>query len=163
MKFYSLLFLAWLFVLPAHAATTAPPLQATSLDGKAIDLNDYQGKVVYLDFWASWCPPCAKSFPQLNQLYKELKDQGFAIVAISVDKEKSDLEQFLQKIPVDFDVAWDASGVSPERYQVQTMPSGYLIDQQGNLHKRFNGFKNGHIEKIKQQVLQLLQTSRDEP
>ena len=134
----------------------APAIQAVDLNGQPINLQDYQGKVVYLDFWASWCPPCAKSFPELNQLYNELKEEGFEIIALSVDKHKKDLDKFLEKHPVDFLIAWDKKGISPERYHVQTMPSGFLIDRQGIMRYKFRGFKQGSEQKIKQYAQMLL-------
>ena len=139
----------------------APELNAVNLAAEQIDLKDYRGKVVYLDFWASWCPPCAQSFPHINALYNELKSQGFEVIAVSLDQEKADMDHFLKKYPVDFIIGWDQQGVSPERFHVETMPTGYLIDKKGILRARFRGFHDGSEDKIKRKTLLLLSEKID--
>ncbi len=147
-----------LFALQVQAKSIpAPELSVINLTtSTSISLADYRGKVVYLDFWASWCPPCAQSFPKINQLYQELKQQGFEVIAVSVDEEKDDIAPFLKKHPVDFLIGWDNKGISPERFRVETMPTGYLIDKKGFIRHRFRGFHKGSEEKMKAAIVNLL-------
>lgn len=121
-----------------------------------IDLRQYRGQVVYLDFWATWCPPCKKSMPFLNALRNELNPQGFEIVAVSVDENIEDARRFLQKFPVDYVVASDPDGHCPREYDVKAMPSAYLIDREGIIRYVHLGFRESDEEEIRSQVLQLL-------
>ena len=121
-----------------------------------LDLQQYRGKVIYLDFWATWCPPCKKSMPFLNALRNELMDQGFEIVAISVDEDSEDALNFLQQYPVDYVMAMDPSGLCPEQYDVKAMPSAYFIDRQGIIRFIHLGFRERDEKEIRQRVLELL-------
>ncbi len=126
-----------------------------------LDLQKFQGKVIYLDFWATWCPPCMKSMPFLNTLRNEMVDQGFEIIAISVDEEPHVASQFLQKYPVDYLIAMDPSGHCPKKYEVKAMPSAYFIDRKGIIRDIHLGFKEGDEEEIRNRVIALLEESND--
>ena len=136
----------------------APVFKAKALSGSGvIDLRSYRGKVVYLDFWASWCGPCRKSLPELNKLRAELAGKGFEVVAVNLDEQASDGLNFLKKIPVDYPVASDSSGTLPEAYGVEAMPTSYIIDKEGVIREVHAGYREGDITEIKSKVLQLLQ------
>jgi len=124
--------------------------------GGQLDLQKFRGKVVYLDFWATWCPPCKKSMPFLNNLRNELVDQGFEIIAISVDEEPDAANLFLKKYPVDYQVAMDTTGQCPQIYDVKAMPSAYLIDRKGVIRYIHLGFREGDKDEIRSKVMQLL-------
>jgi cytochrome c biogenesis protein CcmG, thiol:disulfide interchange protein DsbE len=99
--------------------------------GNAIALEKLRGQVVYLDFWASWCGPCRRSFPWMSELQERYKDRGLVIVAINVDKKRADAERFLQTNSARFTVLFDPEGSAPLAYDVVGMPSSYLIDRHG--------------------------------
>jgi len=117
----------------------------------------FKGKVVYVDFWASWCKPCKKSFPWLNQLQKKYKDQGLVVLAINLDKEKHLADAFLEKIPANFIVAFDAEGETAKSFNIKGMPSSYLIDRNGYAMGRHSGFREKDTANLEQGVVNLLQ------
>jgi peroxiredoxin len=110
-------------------------LPSLSENVKTIDFAQYKGLVVYVDFWASWCTPCAKAFPELNKIYDELQPYGFEIIAISTDENQKDAYQFLKKYPAKFLLAHDKEGVVAEQFNLPGMPAGYLIDSTGKVKK----------------------------
>ncbi len=106
-----------------------------------ISLKELAGKVVYVDFWASWCGPCKQSFPFMNELQKKYASAGLQIVAINVDKSRDDAAIFLNKNPAQFAVAFDSEGTVPAQYNVKGMPSSYLLGRDGKLIYVHRGFK----------------------
>lgn len=135
----------------------SPTCQATFLDdGQPFSLDRYKNKVLYVDFWATWCPPCKKSIPFLNQLRNELVDKGFEIIAINVDENPDDTKRFLKKYPVDYVVAMDPAGNCPTAYNVMAMPSSYFVDRQGIVRRIHLGFRTSDEPDIRQQILSLL-------
>lgn len=106
------------------------------------DLAQYRGRVVVVDFWASWCAPCRRSIPWLNEMYSRYGEQGLVIVGINVDRNRGDAERFLREVPIDFEVVYDSDGELAERYQVEAMPSTYIFDRNGELAERHLGFLN---------------------
>ncbi len=153
-----LLLSAWLSSSWAvEVGTLAPGCDSRLVDSNhTLDIQSYLGKVVYLDFWATWCPPCKKSMPFLNALRNEFKDQGFEIIAISVDEEPGDAEKFLKQYPVDYIVALEPSGACPEKYAVRAMPSSYFIDRKGVIRSVHLGFRSRDETEIRRRVLALL-------
>lgn len=128
---------------PAGAAQPAPEL-VLNLASKQVNLSDYKGQVVYLDFWASWCKPCQRSFPWMNDMQAKYGEQGFTVVAINLDSERRLADEFLRKLPAHFPVAFDPQGNSAQTYKLKGMPTSYLIDKTGQLRIAHQGF---HIEK----------------
>jgi thiol-disulfide isomerase/thioredoxin len=129
----------------------------TTLDGKpAHSLEELKGKVVYMDFWASWCPPCVKSFPFLNQLDSELKDKGLHVIGINLDEKITDAQEFIAKHPVDFSIVADASKQCAKGFDVMAMPTSYLIDRKGNIRHIHQGFRPGESEKLRALITQLV-------
>ena len=119
-------------------------------------LENFRGKVVYLDFWASWCGPCRKSLPLYETLYQEIGGQGesaqFAVVAINLDEDKADAVRFLEKHPVSYPVLLDPEGVTAAGWQVKVMPSSFLLDRSGAVVKEYAGFEESHIEEIRHDI-----------
>ena len=125
-------------------------------DSGHIQPANLSGKIVYIDFWASWCKPCRKSFPWLNDIQSRYKDKGFTVLAINLDKDKALADKFLAQIPASFTIAYDPEGKSAESFQVQGMPSSYLIDRSGHLRARHIGFREDDKAELEQAVVKLL-------
>lgn len=104
-----------------------------------LDLTRYKGKLVYVDFWASWCGPCRASFPFMNDLVKKYGDQ-LAVVSVNLDEERQDANDFLEEIPADFSVIYDPEGGLAKQYGVRGMPNSFLFDRSGKLVSRHDGF-----------------------
>ena len=121
-----------------------------------MSIEQLRGKVVYVDFWASWCAPCRRSFPWMNEMNRKYGSQGLAIVAINVDKKRDDAMRFLSDTPADFTVAFDASGSVPHAYGVKGMPSSYLIDRTGKVAALEAGFKDRSGATLEQEIRVLL-------
>lgn len=120
------------------------------------DLSQYKGKVIYVDFWASWCGPCAKSFPFLNEMHEQLKDQGLQIVGINLDENVDDAKAFLAKYPASFTIVADKSKQCAKDFAVKAMPSSYIIDRKGVVHHIHLGFRPGEANDIRVIVEKLL-------
>lgn len=121
-----------------------------------IDLTQYQGKVIYLDFWASWCVPCRRSFPWLNDMEQKYKDQGFKIVAINLDEEKQLAETFLQQYPAIFKIHFDPQGNLAQQYKLKGMPSSFILDKDGKVKFSHVGFRTNQLEKYEQHIIEAL-------
>lgn len=137
---------------------TLPPLRPA--DGSApISLADLRGKVVYVDFWASWCPPCLVSIPLLNALRNEYVAAGkpFEVLAVNVDTDPENGIDFLLDEPVEYLVVSDPAGKTPALYQVPGMPTSYVVDASGTIRLVHEGFKRSDIDKIQAEVDKLLQ------
>jgi len=134
-------------------AQKAPSFKLLNQHGIQKSLDDYKGKVVLLDFWASWCIPCRLSFPWMNDMQNTYKNQGFEIVAINVDKEKSEFERFIKQYPAAFTVLLDPKGDTPRNYKVMGMPTSFLISRKGELVSRHIGFKRSKKAEYEAQIL----------
>ncbi len=131
------------------------------LDGKSkqIELNKYRGQIVYVDFWASWCQPCRKSFGWMNKMQALYGNEGFRVIAINLDEERDKANQFLQKIPANFDVAFDPRGNTASAYKVKAMPSSYLIDKNGNVVHANLGFRGNDEDILELKIRNLIRQS----
>jgi len=128
-----------------------------TLDGsRRLTLEEFRGKVVYLDFWASWCGPCAKSFPFMNALHQELSAKGLAVVAVNLDENPEDARAFLQSHPAGFTLAADTGEQCARQFDVKAMPSSYLIDRAGVIREVALGFRDGEAETLRKTVDTLL-------
>lgn len=147
--------LAMLLLLPLAApAWSAAPGSAApqfSLPGRdaPVSLADYRGKHVYLDFWASWCAPCKRSFPWMSDLQERYGRSGLVVVAINVDAVRADAERFLAASPAGFTIAFDPAGAVARQYAIKGMPSSVLIGPAGQVlyvHEGFTRATPGAIE-----------------
>lgn len=105
-----------------------------------------QGKLVYIDFWASWCAPCRESFPWMNDMQKKYGDDGLLIIAVTLDKERKYSDQFLAEVPADFIIGYDPDGKLADQFKVIGMPMAYMIDRRGALVETHVGFRRSKRE-----------------
>ena len=138
-----------------EAGAAAPEVSLPGLKD-AVSLAALKGKVVYVDFWASWCGPCKQSFPAMNELQSKYRAQGFEIVAVNLDAKRADADKFLAEVPAQFTVAFDAKGDSAKRFEVKGMPSSYLIGRDGKVVAAHKGFKEEDRTELDARIAQAL-------
>lgn len=133
-----------LVVRPAAAAEVGAPAPALSLPGLhgVVDTSALKGQVVLVDFWASWCAPCRRSFPWLNEMQARYGGRGFQVVAVSVDRQRADADRFLAEVPARFAVAFDSAGDAPRHFAVKGMPTSVLVGADGIVIRQHAGFKD---------------------
>lgn len=137
------------------AATEAPDIKLPGLQSE-VELDALAGKVVYLDFWASWCKPCVKSFPWMKEMKVSYQALDFEILAINLDKDRKLADAFLKKMQVNFLVGFDPEGSTAVSYQLRGMPSSFLIGRDGKIYATHIGFRDKDKAKIEQAIKQLL-------
>ena len=165
----SRLFVLCLLLALASTAQAAPPVRAgdpapdfalpmlSPEDGQTLSLQALRGSLVYVDFWASWCPPCRISFPILDRLRAEFRERGFEVVAISVDEEAEDARHFLRRFPVAYPVVHDPAGETPAHYGPLGMPTGYLIDARGVVIAVHQGFRQADEQLLRAMIVRALE------
>jgi len=121
------------------------------------ELSEYKNKVVYLDFWASWCVPCRKSFPWLNEMQAKYQDQGLVVIAVNLDRDINKAHKFIKAFPASFLLFSDPKGVLAIKYKVTGMPSSYLFSGDGKLMETHVGFKKSEIDKYEANIVKLLE------
>ena len=131
-----------------------PDLASLKLEGKLPD--SIKGKVVLLDFWASWCEPCKQSFPVMDELQKHYGDQGLMVIAVNVDENKSDMEDFLKANAASFTVLRDAAQKLVAQAGIATMPSSFVIDREGKVRFVHTGFHGADSKKQYEQEIESL-------
>jgi len=150
------------FALPEAPGTISEGDQITNLN--LPDLQDAmqtlpKGEVILLNFWATWCPPCRKEIPSMVKLHKKLSAQGLRIVAVSVDKNRDDLERFVKEHQMPFMVLHDADSTAARQYGVFRFPETFLIDRQGKVRHRLVG----EVEWMSEPMIQIVTQMLEEP
>lgn len=138
-----LLVCAWLGAIPCYASVS-------------LDLHGLRGRVVYLDFWASWCAPCREAFPWMRVMQSAYERQGLAVIAINLDHDRADAERFLKTFQPNFEVQFDPQGVLAEQFKVAGMPTSVLIDRHGVLRYTHIGFRAVDRQARTREIQQLL-------
>jgi thiol-disulfide isomerase/thioredoxin len=133
----------------------APALELSGV-GAPVSLAQLKGKVVYVDFWASWCGPCKQSFPWLNDMQAKYAGRGLQIVGVNVDAKRADADKFLAEVPANFRVAFDAQGDTPKRYQIKGMPSSVLVGPDGKVIKVHTGFRADERKELEDAIVAAL-------
>lgn len=136
----------------------APEIGLTDLSGNAVKLADLRGKVVLVDFWASWCAPCRESLPILEKLSKSYADKGLVVVGVNIDKSPELAREFLakQKLSLTFPVVNDKKHEIAGRYAPPTMPSSYVIGRDGKVVSVHAGFRASDEAKLETEIKSLL-------
>jgi thiol-disulfide isomerase/thioredoxin len=107
-----------------------------------LDLAAYKGRVVVVDFWASWCVPCRRSIPWLNEMRAKYGDRGLVVIGVNVDKDRRDATRFLSEVPAEFELVYDPDGALATQYALEGMPSSFVYSRSGELVARHLGFQN---------------------
>ena len=156
---FGLLAASAVILASAAGAAVDPPAPAFSLPargGATIDLTQYKGQVVMINFWASWCVPCRQEMPLLDSIYKKYKPLGFTLLSVNVEPEQKDAESFLKQTPVTFPVVFDAKSKVSGLYNVQGMPTTVFVDRKGNVRLMHVSYKTGDENLYMDQIRTLL-------
>lgn len=145
---------------PVVIGGAAPDFELKDLNKKPVKLSDYKGKVVFLNFWATWCKPCKEEMPAMELLYKALKGKDFEMIAVSIDRDISKVEPFVKELKLSFTVALDFMGKADRRYKLTGVPETYIIDQNGVIVEKILGPRDWTRPESIGVVLELLK--RDE-
>jgi thiol-disulfide isomerase/thioredoxin len=140
----------------ASGSKPTPNVTVHTGDGMERRLADYAGKVVLIDFWASWCTPCKASFPALDAIYREYEKQGLEVLAVNVDERRRDADSFLGAHPHSFTVLFDPNGMAPAAFGVKGMPSSFLIDRSGHIRFTHMGYSGNVGLSYRHEIAQLL-------
>jgi peroxiredoxin len=156
-----LLVSATLAVTPAFALDSgdrAPEFALPSLDGAGtVELGRHRGKIVYLDFWASWCAPCLTAIPEIESMRSDFPADRFQVIAVNLDTKTSKALRFLEKHPIGYPSASDPKGRLPGQFGLETMPTSYLIDGEGVIRYVHRGFKRGDGDRLRREIRALLE------
>ena len=160
-KSLSVLFITLLISLSTWAGVKKgqlfPKIQLPQLVGKAPKLK---GKVVLVDVWASWCKPCEVAMPEYNRLLKKYRAQGFEIIGINVDENKTEAKKFLKRTPIQFSSFIDAEKKLVQDLGIQAMPTSFLIGHDGRVRLVKRGFRPGDIPKLEKKIQKLLRKAK---
>ena len=138
------------FALTATAADAPDPL----------DLASLRGKVVLVDFWASWCEPCRHSFPWLNAMQAKYAARGLVVIGVNVDRERADADRFLRDVPAEFRIVYDPTGALASHYDLPGMPVSYVIGPKGEVIGRHIGFRNALRDERETELQKLLEAAQ---
>ena len=137
-------------------ATAAPDFTLHAMDGPNLRLKEQRGRVVMVNFWATWCGPCRQEMPQLNRLYEKYKSSGFVLLGVNVDDDTKKAAEVAGKLGVTFPVLLDTDKSVSKLYDLSTMPSTVIIDRDGKVRYVHRGYLTGYEENYEKQIRELL-------
>ena len=145
-------------VLQAYPGTpSAPPLRLETVQGQPISLEDYRGRVVLINFWATWCPPCVEEIPSLGRLQKKFPTKEFSIISVDVGDQKEQVEQFLKKVPAKYPVMLDSEGRTVHDWNLRAFPTTFIIDRQGVIRLAYFGGLQWDAPEVVKQLRELVE------
>jgi thiol-disulfide isomerase/thioredoxin len=118
------------------------------LNGTKITLSQYKGKVVFLNFWATWCGPCRSEMPSMETVYQRLKNKGFEILAVNIGESRGKVSEFMQEYKLNFPAVLDEKSITGSQYNVRAIPTTYIIDRRGLIIARIVGSINWNTPKV---------------
>lgn len=133
-------------------ADNAPDFVLKSASGKNVRLSELKGRIVMLNFWATWCGPCAEEIPHLNELHESLDPYDFELLGINLDEDQSKAVYLASKLKVNFPVLFDTEKDVSKSFAIKAMPTTIIIDRAGKIRYVNRGFKKGYIEKYHRQI-----------
>jgi cytochrome c biogenesis protein CcmG, thiol:disulfide interchange protein DsbE len=144
---------------PLTVGMAAPDFSLPDIEGKTVRLSDYRGKVVFVNFWATWCKPCKEEMPSMEILWENFKSEDFVMLAISMDRvtTKKDIPPFIESMRLTFPILTDSWGQTDKRYKLMGVPETYIIDQNGVLREKVIGPRDWTLKESVATVVQLLQ------
>lgn len=151
---------------PVLEGKNAPDFALPDLKGKMVKLSDYRGKVVFVNFWATWCKPCEEEMPSMQRMYEVLKKQyqNFELLAVSIDSKEPDaVEAFAKKYEVTFPVLHDKKGKIKEMYKTTGVPETFIVDQNGVIAEKVWGPRNWSKKDSVKTIIELLTNGPSEP
>jgi thiol-disulfide isomerase/thioredoxin len=146
-----------LHFVPQAGSVPAPFFTAENLEGKKMSLDDFRGKVVILNFWATWCPPCRLEMPSMEKLYRRFKGQGLEIVAMNFMERPEPISSFMKDNALTFRVLLDRTGEIAQLYGAHALPVSYLIGREGDLLAKSIGYKDWYKKEVRQFASLLLE------
>jgi peroxiredoxin len=145
--------------LPAfavNAGDAAPGFSLKDVNGNTLTLKSLKGKVVFLTFWATWCPSCKEELPDLNNLQQKYADKGFTVLSICIESSETVVATYLKKHPVTFPVLVDKEGTAAEAFRFSGLPASFLIGKDGLIRYKHSGYDKGSFTLIEQEIADLL-------
>jgi thiol-disulfide isomerase/thioredoxin len=158
-------FLLLMLVFWARLTFAGNPSPTETIDSVQAVLPDslpLEGKVVYVDFWASWCAPCRLSFPWMQTMYNKFHRQGFEIVAVNVDKDHQAALDFLKEMKATFPIVFDSTGNLAKKHSLEAMPTSFIYNRDGHLISRQQGFHGEETDSLEYRLRQLLSKGKTE-
>ena len=146
-------------ILPASAiapATTAPDFTLRTVSGPNLRMQEQRGRVVLVNFWATWCAPCRKEMPHLNRLYEKYRASGFVLLGVNVDDDTSKAAAVAEQLGLKFPVLLDSEKKASKLYDLNAMPSTVLVDRDGRVRYVHRGYLDGYEDTYDKQIREML-------
>lgn len=143
-------------LVPVPQTPETPPLELLDLSGQPHNISDYQGKVVLVNFWASWCQPCLMEMPSMQRLHDEMRGRPFSILAVDIEESKSKVWRFKKLLNISFTTLLDSKGSVARDWGIQIYPTSFLIDSEGRIRYGVQGALEWDSEEVKQLIEKLM-------